>query len=67
MIRVNLIRRLERLEEERIPDGPNRIIHVEYVDSDGSPAGGYEVVIPPLPSRRRSGGGVPWWSRNRYR
>ena len=27
----------------------------------------YAVVLLPLPSRRRSGAGVPWWSRNRYR
>ena len=67
MIRASLMRRLERLEEERVPDGPTHIINVEYVDSDGSPAGGYEVVLPPLPSRRRSGPGLPLWSRSRYR
>jgi hypothetical protein len=43
MIRAALIRRLERLEEERIPDGPTRIIEVCYVDSDGSPTGGYDT------------------------
>jgi hypothetical protein len=57
MIRAALIRRLERLEDERIPDGQTRIINVEYLDSNGSPTGGYQVVIPPLPSQRRSGAG----------
>jgi len=66
MIKERLYRRLEKLEDERIPDDPTQIINVCYVNTDGSPAGGYQVVLPLLP-RHRSGTGVSWWSRSRGR
>jgi hypothetical protein len=70
MINEKLYRRLERLEEEKIPADPPRIIDVCYVDSDGSPAGGYQVVIPACGSGhdyRRGAAGPRASSRNRFR
>jgi hypothetical protein len=47
MISRNLSRRLERLEELRMPSGVQHVIKVTYVNTDGTPTGeGYRVEIP---------------------
>jgi hypothetical protein len=56
MIRRNLARRLERLEDEILPAGEEDvvIIHVNGVNRDGQVVSTMEfrVVIPPSPPKR---------------
>jgi hypothetical protein len=71
MIARTLTRRLERLEEQKIPMGETHIINVVYINSDGTEApGGYQVTLPPCGcARDRQNGGKysNQWPRSRSR
>ena len=46
MIARNLTRRLERLEDELIPEGEPKVLQIVFVDSDGTRELGHRVEIP---------------------
>jgi hypothetical protein len=71
LMKEKLYRRLERLEEERLPAGPPHILDVVFVKPDVTRAPrGIQVIIPPCGSGhdyRRGAARRRTSSRNRLR
>jgi hypothetical protein len=60
MINRTLSRRLERLEEQMIPTGEPKVIHVVFINPDGTQAPGtFTVEIPAYSASQHQRRGAP--------